>query len=58
MDDVCELPAGAAAAAAGFTDTGQNRFLNGPDGFSMVLEWRRDQKVDMEQAAVGLLFCM
>lgn len=41
MDDVCELPAG----AAGFTDTGQDWFLNGPDGFLMALEWRRDQKV-------------
>lgn len=33
MDDVCELPAG----AAGFTDTGQNWFLNGPDWVLMVL---------------------
>lgn len=54
MDDACELPAG----AAGFTATGQNGFLNGPNGFLMVLEWRRGQRVKLEQVAVGFLLCM
>lgn len=54
MDDVRELPAG----AAGFTDTGQNWYLNGPDWFLMVLtEWRRDQKVSQKREAAGFTFC-